>query len=88
MFEVKICEKGRFFILGLSVHLYISSNLSLLNAYKWAFVLVGFCPSGLLSQWAFVQWAFVLVGFCPSGLLSYTLDKLHCLLVFIDCLLV
>ena len=31
--------------LGLS----ISSNLSLLNAYKWAFVLVGFCPSGLLS---------------------------------------
>ena len=30
---------------GLSV----SSNLSLLNAYKWAFVLVGFCPSGLLS---------------------------------------
>ena len=35
----------------------ISSNLSLLNAYKWAFVLVGFVP----------------VGFCPSGLLSYTL---------------
>ena len=31
--------------LGLS----ISSNLSVLNAYKWAFVLVGFCPSGLLS---------------------------------------
>ena len=30
-------------------HLSISSNLSLLNAYKWAFVLVGFCPSGLLS---------------------------------------
>ena len=28
---------------------------------------MGFCPSGLLSQWAFV-----LVGFCPSGLLSYT----------------
>ena len=27
----------------------ISPNLSLLNAYKWAFVLVGFCPSGLLS---------------------------------------
>ena len=27
----------------------ISSNLSLINAYKWAFVLVGFCPSGLLS---------------------------------------
>ena len=27
----------------------ISSNLSLLNAYKWAFVLVGVCPSGLLS---------------------------------------
>ena len=27
----------------------ISSNLSLLNAYKWGFVLVGFCPSGLLS---------------------------------------
>ena len=26
---------------------------------------VGFCPSGLLSQWAFV-----LDGFCPSGLLS------------------
>ena len=27
----------------------LSSNLSLSNAYKWAFVLVGFCPSGLLS---------------------------------------
>ena len=27
----------------------ISPNLPLLNAYKWAFVLVGFCPSGLLS---------------------------------------
>ena len=27
----------------------ISSNLSLLNAYKWAFVLVSHCPSGLLS---------------------------------------
>ena len=27
----------------------ISSNMSLLNAYKWAFVLVAFCPSGLLS---------------------------------------
>ena len=27
----------------------ISSNLYLLNANKWAFVLVGFCPSGLLS---------------------------------------
>ena len=40
----------------------ISSNLSLLNVYKWGFVQVGF----------FVQWAFVLVGFCPSGLLSYT----------------
>ena len=25
---------------------------------------MGFCPSGLLSQWAFVQWACVLVGFC------------------------
>ena len=38
---------------------------------------MGFCPSGLLSQWAFVQWAFVLVGFCPSGLLSYTrIDEL------------
>ena len=53
----------------------ISSNLSLLNAYKWAFVLVGFCPSWLLSEWAFVQWAFVLVGFCPSGILSYTHAK-------------
>ena len=51
----------------------MSLTLSLVSAYKWAFVLVGFCPSGLLSQWAFVQWAFVLVGFCPSGLLSYTL---------------
>ena len=27
------------------VRLSISSNLSLLNAYKWAFVLVGFCPT-------------------------------------------
>ena len=33
---------------------------------------MGFCSSGLLSKWTFVQWAFVLVGFCPSGLLSYT----------------
>ena len=57
----------------------ISSNISLLNAYKWAFVLVGFCPSGLLSWWAFVQWAFVLVGFCPSGLLSYTHAHRCCL---------
>ena len=38
---------------------------------------VGFCPSGLLSQWAFVLLGFCPVGFCPSGLLSYT----HCLLV-------
>ena len=52
------------------VHLSTSSTLSLSNAYKWAFVLVGVCPSGLLSKWAFVQWAFALVGFCPSGLLS------------------
>ena len=44
----------------LSVCLPISSNLSLLNAYKWPFVLVGFCLSGLLSYWAFVQMAFVL----------------------------
>ena len=28
---------------------------------------MGFCPSGLLSQWAFV-----LVGFCPSGPVSCT----------------
>ena len=47
--------------LGLS----ISSNLSLLNAYKWAFVLVGF-----LSQWTFVLVGFCPVGFCASGLLS------------------
>ena len=33
---------------------------------------MGFCPSGVLSQWGFVQWGFVLVGFCPSGVLSYT----------------
>ena len=32
------------------VGLSISANLSLLNAYKWAFVPVGFCPSGLLSS--------------------------------------
>ena len=31
---------------------------------------VGFCPSGLLSQWAFVLLGFCPVGFCPSGLLS------------------
>ena len=31
---------------------------------------VGFCPSGLLSQWAFVLVGFCPVGFCPSGLLS------------------
>ena len=35
--------------------------------------IVGFCPSGLLSQWAFVLVGFCPVGFCPSGLLSYTL---------------
>ena len=37
----------------------INSNLSLLNTYKWAFVLVGFCPGGLLSS-----------GLLPSGFLS------------------
>ena len=31
---------------------------------------VGFFPSGLLSQWAFVLAGFCPVGFCPSGLLS------------------
>ena len=41
-------------------------------AYKWAIVLVGYCPSGLLSLWAIVQWATVLMGYYPSGLLSYT----------------
>ena len=38
----------------------INSSLCLLNAFKWAFVLVSFCSSGLLSWWAFVKWAFVL----------------------------
>ena len=33
---------------------------------------MGFCPSGVLSQYGFVQLGFVLVGFCPSGVLSYT----------------
>ena len=33
-------------------------------------IYVGFCPSGLLSQWAFVLVGFCPVGFCPSGLLS------------------
>ena len=37
------------FIVGPSVRLSISSNLSLLNAYKWAFVLKGFYLSGILS---------------------------------------
>ena len=44
----------------------ISSNLSLFNEYKWAFVLVGFCPSGLLSSGLLSLWAFVPVGFCPT----------------------
>ena len=35
---------------------------------------MGFCPSGLLSQWAFVLVGFCPVGFCPSGLLSYALS--------------
>ena len=32
-------------------------------------IYVGFCPSGLLSQGAFVLVGFCPVGFCPSGLL-------------------
>ena len=35
---------------------------------------MGFCPSGLLSQWAFVLVGFCPVGFCPSGLIS-NIDK-------------
>ena len=66
MFEISDLRRSEVCLSG------ISSNISLLIAYEWAFVIVGFCPSGLLSFWAFVQWAFVLVGFCPSGLLSYT----------------
>ena len=31
---------------------------------------VGFCPSGLLSQWDCVLVGFCSVGFCPSGLKS------------------
>ena len=33
-------------------------------------ILVGFCPSGLLSQRDFVLVGFCPLGFCPSGLLS------------------
>ena len=36
---------------------------------------VGFCPSGLLSQWALVLVGFCPVGFCPSRFLSYTPDE-------------
>ena len=43
--SLHIEEKMRVHLPGLS----ISTNPSLLNAYKWAFVLVGFWPSGLLS---------------------------------------
>ena len=34
---------------------------------QWAFVPVGFCPSRLLSQWAFVPVGFCPVGYCPVG---------------------
>ena len=47
--KFQIWEEERFSICT-SVHLSISSTLSLLNAYKWAFILVGFCPTDLLSS--------------------------------------
>ena len=37
------------YFLGYEDFVDIFGGSSLLNAYKWAFVLVGFCPSGLLS---------------------------------------
>ena len=48
------------------------------NTYMYQFlscilhiiVLVGFCPSGFLSQVFFVLLGFCPVGFCPSGFLS------------------
>ena len=38
---------------------------------------VGFCPSGVLSQWGFVLVGFCPVGFCPSGVLSQWGFVLH-----------
>ena len=38
---------------------------------------VGFCPSGILSQWGFVLVGFCPVGFCPSGVLSQWGFVLH-----------
>ena len=38
---------------------------------------MGFCPSGVLSQWGFVPVGFCPVGFCPSGVLSQWGFVLH-----------
>ena len=40
---------------------------------------MGFCPSGVLSQWGFVP-----VGFCPSGVLSQWGFVLHSLTLYIN----
>ena len=50
-----------------------STPLGLLHQFKpipVKCILVGFCPGGLFSQWAFVLVGFCPVGFCPNGLLS------------------
>ena len=38
---------------------------------------MGFCPSGVLSQWGFVPVGFCPVEFCPSGVLSQWGFVLH-----------
>ena len=38
---------------------------------------VGFCSSGILSGWDFVQVGFCPVGFCPSGILSCGILSVH-----------
>ena len=38
---------------------------------------MGFCPSGVLSQWGLVPVGFCPVGFCPSGVLSQWGFVLH-----------
>ena len=53
--------------------LYLRFVCPFINQFKpipVKYILVGFCPSGLLSKWAFVQVGFCPVCFCPSGLLS------------------
>ena len=72
MFEISDLRKREF------LHLSISSTLPLSNAYKWAFVLVGYCPSGILSLWAIVLVGLIMSYTLPqSQSLSFTSAKIQ-----------